>query len=65
MKNSTPPAPQGQGPPSKSIPACSWELSWIAKDAAQPDRVEGLLRAPLAATLLLMSDHGALLRWKG
>ena len=29
------------------------------EDAAQPDRVEGFLRAPLAATLCLMSDHGA------
>jgi hypothetical protein len=44
---------------------CSWELSWITKDAAQPDRVEGFLRAPLAATLWLMSNHGAQLRWKG
>ena len=28
-------------------------------DAAQRDRVEGFLRAPLADTLSLMSDHGA------
>jgi hypothetical protein len=41
------------------------ELSWITKDAAQPDRVEGFLRVPLAATLWLMSDHGAQLRLKG
>jgi hypothetical protein len=40
------------------------ELS-IAKDAAQPDRDEGLLMASLAAILWLMSDHGAHLRWKG
>ena len=47
------------------ILTCSCKLSWIAKDAAQGDRVEGFLRAPLAATLWLMSDHGAQLRWKG
>ncbi len=23
------------------IPTCSWELSWIAKDTAQRDQVEG------------------------
>jgi hypothetical protein len=39
--------------------------SWVTKDAAQPDRVEGFLRAPMAATLWLMSDHGPQLRWKG
>jgi hypothetical protein len=44
---------------------CSYVLSWITKDATQPDRVEGFLRAPLAATLRLMSDHGAHLRRKG
>jgi hypothetical protein len=33
--------------------------------AVQPDRVKGLLRAPLAATLWLMSDHGAQLQRKG
>ena len=36
-----------------------------AKDAAQPDRVEGFLRAPLATTLRLVSDHRTQLRWKG
>ena len=46
------------------ILACSWELSWNVKGTAQPDRVEGLLRAPLTATLWLMSDHRAQLRWK-
>jgi hypothetical protein len=45
------------------ILTCSWELSWITKDAAQPDRVEGFLKAPVAATLWLMSDHGAHLRY--
>ena len=29
---------------------CSWELSWIAKDTAQRDEVEGFLKAPTAAT---------------
>jgi hypothetical protein len=33
------------------ILTCSWELSWKAKDAAQPDQVEGFLRGPLPATL--------------
>jgi hypothetical protein len=47
------------------ILTCSWEVSWIGKDAAQPDRVEGFLRAPLAAIIRLMSDRGAQLRWKG
>jgi hypothetical protein len=53
---------------SKSFqPVGLWEwrdLSWITKDTAQPDRVEGFLRAPLAATLWLMSDHGTQLWWK-
>ena len=44
---------------------CIWELSWITKDTAQRHRVEGSLRAHLAATLLIMSDKGAQLRWKG
>jgi hypothetical protein len=43
----------------------SWELIWSTKDAAQPDRVEGLLTAPLTVTLWLMSHHGSQLRWKG
>jgi hypothetical protein len=54
---------------SKSFqPVSLWEwrdLSRITKDAAQPDRVKGFLRAPLEATLWLMSDHGAQLWWKG
>ncbi len=36
---------------------CSWELSWIAKDAAQRDRGEGFLKAPLAATSCLITEH--------
>ena len=36
--------------------------SCIAKDEAQRERVEGFLRALRAATLWLMSDHGARLR---
>jgi hypothetical protein len=51
-------------PPLIIILACSWELSWITRDSARPDWVEGFLKAPLAATLWLMSDHGAQLRWK-
>jgi hypothetical protein len=43
----------------------SWKVNWFTKDAAQPDPVKSLLGAPLAATLWLMSDHGAQLRWKG
>jgi hypothetical protein len=43
----------------------SWELSCIAKNAVQPDRAKGFLSEPLAATLWLMSDHGAQLWWKG
>ena len=39
-------------------------VNWITKDAAQPDPVEGFLRTPLTATLWLMSNHGAQLRWK-
>ena len=34
-------------------PYSSSELSWVARDAAQHDEVEGFLRAPLAATLWL------------
>ena len=33
------------------------------KDAAQPNPVEGFLRAALTATWL-MSDHGAKIQWK-
>jgi hypothetical protein len=40
-------------------------ISWITKNTAQPDRVKGFLRAALASTLWLMSDHGAQLGWKG
>ena len=43
---------------------CHPYLQLIAKVAAQPDRIEGFLRALLAATLGLVSAHGAQLRWK-
>jgi hypothetical protein len=46
-------------------PYLQLRIRWIAKGAAQPDLVEGFLRAPLPATLWLMSDHGAQLRWNG
>jgi hypothetical protein len=51
------------------ILTCSWELGWIAKGASQLDKAEGILRAPQAATLRLLTqfDHEAQLRprWKG
>jgi hypothetical protein len=50
-----------------SLARFSPALRSIAKNAAQANRnVEGLLKAPLAATLWLMFDRGAHeLRWKG
>jgi hypothetical protein len=41
------------------------KLNRIAKDVAQPGRVEGFLRAPLASTLWLVSHHGAHAMMKG
>jgi hypothetical protein len=35
---------------------CRWELSWIVKDAAQPEWVEAFLRVLLAATLWLKNS---------